>query len=261
MSMIGKPRSAMRAFGVELEIERRGKGDPLLVFYSEEALELQSPFLDALAKTHELIIPSPPGFGRSERPDWIVNPDDIAYIMLDLVEQLGVMRAPVLGFSLGGWLALEMATKDPNFGSRFVLVDPVGVKIGGPTDRDIQDIWTLHPRVVNQLKWHDAEKGKRDFVSMPEEELAIVAHNIESTARFCWEPYMHNPRLNRRLHRVKSPTLFIWGANDGIVTPEYGRAYAALLPDSKFEVIAAAGHYPHLEQPDAVLKAVSGFLG
>jgi pimeloyl-ACP methyl ester carboxylesterase len=77
---------------VKLEIERCGKGDPLLVPYNEEALELPAPFLDALAKTHELIIPSPPGFGRSER---------LAYIFLGLVEQLGVMRLAVLGFSLG----------------------------------------------------------------------------------------------------------------------------------------------------------------
>jgi hypothetical protein len=80
MTMIGKPRSAMRASGVELEIDRRSKGDPLLRLYSEEALELRSPSFAALAKTHKLIIPSPPGFGRSERPDWTTDPDDIAYI-------------------------------------------------------------------------------------------------------------------------------------------------------------------------------------
>jgi pimeloyl-ACP methyl ester carboxylesterase len=101
MTMIGKPRSALRRSGVELEIERRGKGDPLQVPYNEEALELPAPFLDALAKAHELISPSPPGFGRLERPDWITDPVEIAYIFLGLVEQLGVMRLPVLGFSLG----------------------------------------------------------------------------------------------------------------------------------------------------------------
>lgn len=101
MAMIGKPRSALRRSGVELEIERRGNGDPLLVPYNEEALELPAPFLDALAKTLELGIPSPSGFGRSERPNWITDPDEIAYIFLGLVEQFGVMRLPVLGFSLG----------------------------------------------------------------------------------------------------------------------------------------------------------------
>jgi hypothetical protein len=92
MTMIGKPRSALRRSGVELEIARRGKGDPLLVPHNEEALELPAPFLDALAKTHESIIPSPSGFGRSER---------LAYIFLGPVEQRGVMRLAVLGFSLG----------------------------------------------------------------------------------------------------------------------------------------------------------------
>jgi pimeloyl-ACP methyl ester carboxylesterase len=101
MTMIGEPRSALRRSGVAREIERRGKGDPLPVPRNEEALELPAPFLDALAKTHELIIPPPPGFGRSERPAWITDPDEIAYIFLDLVEQLRVMRVPVPGFSLG----------------------------------------------------------------------------------------------------------------------------------------------------------------
>jgi hypothetical protein len=95
VNVIGKPHSTMRASGVELEIKRRGGRDCLLMLYSEEALELLLPFLDALAKTHELTIPSPPGFSRSGRPDWISDPNDIACIFLGLVEQLGVMRAPV----------------------------------------------------------------------------------------------------------------------------------------------------------------------
>src|SRR5438270_5145715 len=96
--------------GMKLEVERRGSGKPLLVLLSEEAsFELESPFLAELAKGHELIIPQPPGFGRSERPDWLSSPDDIAYLYLDLLDHLGLTSVPVLGLSLGGWIALEMA--------------------------------------------------------------------------------------------------------------------------------------------------------
>jgi pimeloyl-ACP methyl ester carboxylesterase len=253
-------RNLVRVSGVELEIERRGRGRPLLVLYGEEALELDAPVLAELARDHELIIPSPPGFGRSERPDWIESPDDIGYIYLDLMERLDVGKVPAIGFSFGGWLALEMATKDDSFFSKLVLVDPYGVKIGGPLDRDIEDVWNIHPERVAKLKWFDGEKGKRNFTAMPEGELAIIARNNESFARFCWDPCMHNPKLTRRLHRVRLPTLFVWGANDGIVSPDYGRAYSRMIAGAEFSIIGKAGHYPHLEQPDEFMRLVRGFL-
>jgi len=253
-------RNLVRVSGVELEIERRGRGRPLLVLYGEEALELDAAVLAELARGHELIIPSPPGFGRSERPDWIETPDDIGYIYLDLMERLDVGKVPAIGFSFGGWLALEMATKDDSFFSKLVLVDPYGVKVGGPMDRDIEDVWNIHPERVAKLKWFDGEKGKRDFTAMPERELAIIARNNESFARFCWDPCMHNPKLARRLHRVRVPTLFVWGANDGIVSPDYGKAYSRMIAGAEFSVIGKAGHYPHLEQPDEFMRLVRGFL-
>ncbi len=247
--------------GMNIELERRGRGGPLLLLCGEEALETEAPFLDDLAKTYEVLLPSPPGFGESERPDWITSPDDIAYIYLDLVEKLGIKKAPVLGFSLGGWIAAEMATKDDSFISKLVLVDPYGIKVGTPTDRDIADIWSLHPAEVLRRKWHDPEKGKRDFPSMPEEKLTIIARNVESLARFCWDPYMHNPKLKRRLHRIQVPTLLLWGESDGIVAPAYGKAYADLIPGATLKTIANAGHYPHLEQSQIFMKHLSDFLG
>lgn len=244
----------------KIELERRGKGKPLLLLASEEALESEAPFVDELARKFEVIIPSAPGYGRSNRPDWITNMDDIAYIYLDLIEKLDLKKVTVMGFSLGGWIAAEMATKDDSRIAKLVLVDAYGIKVSGPYDRDIQDIWLEHPRKVMALKWHDVEKGKRDFPSMPEDKLAIIARNIETTARFCWEPYMHNPKLKHRLHRIQVPTLVVWGKSDGIVTPDYGKAYSKMIKGAKFATIAKAGHYPHLEQPQAFLKALSGFV-
>jgi pimeloyl-ACP methyl ester carboxylesterase len=248
--------------GMKIEVERKGSGSPLLLLLSEEAaFELTSPFVEDLAKRHELIIPQAPGFGRSERPDWLSNPDDIAYIYLDLMERLGLKNIPVVGLSLGGWIALEMAIKDQSAFSKIALVNPFGVKIGGPYDRDIQDIWTLHPTKVAELKWYDTDFNKRDYTNTPEEEVAIVARNIESFARFCWEPYMHDPKLKIRLHRVKAPTLFVWGENDGVTTTTYGKAYSEQVPGAKFVTVAKAGHYPQIEQPQAVLQQINAFLG
>jgi pimeloyl-ACP methyl ester carboxylesterase len=245
---------------LKLEIERRGDGPPLLLLPGEEFLEPEAPFLDELAKKHEVIIPSPPGFGRSTRPDWITHPDDIAYMMLDVVDALGLRDVPVVGCSFGGWIAAEMATKNDSFISKLVLVDPYGIKTGGPTEREIADIWLLSPDAVASRKWHDPAKGERGFPSMPEEKLTIIARNNESFARFGWEPYLHNPKLKHRLHRIKVPTLLVWGANDGIVTPQYGEAYRRLIPGAKLVTIPQAGHLPHIEQPQAFLAALKEFL-
>jgi pimeloyl-ACP methyl ester carboxylesterase len=247
--------------GVRLEMNRLGEGRPLLLLYSEEALELDAPVLQSLAKEHQLIIPSPPGFGRSERPDWVTGPDDISYLYLDLVERLAINDVVVIGISLGGWIAAEMATKDDSFIAKLVLVSPNGVKFGGPTEREIADIWMLPPDEVLQRKWADPAKGTRDFKAMSEDALAIVARNNETFARFCWEPYMHNPRLQHRLHRVQVPTLVVCGADDGITSASYAAKYAGLIPGSEMVTIPQAGHYPHLEQPDKFLQHLRTFVG
>jgi len=252
--------STVKSGGVSIEVERRGSGRPLLLLCGEEQLELGAGFLDELAKSFELIMPSPAGFGHSERPDWVSNVDDLAYMMLDVMDALALQDVTVVGFSLGGWIAAEMASKNTNKISRLVLVDAYGVKVGGPFDRDIMDIWTSHPNAVTAAKWADVEKGKRDFSQMSDDELTIVARNMESFARFCWDPYMHNPKLRQRLHRVNVPTLLIWGDKDGVTSPAYGEAYAKLIPGAKFSLVPGAGHYPHIEKPDAFLSVLKPFI-
>jgi pimeloyl-ACP methyl ester carboxylesterase len=254
------PSGLMTLGPVRIEVERRGRGAPVLVLPGEESLELGSAVLEDLQRDHELIIPFPPGFGRSERPDWVTSPDDFAYIYLDLVEALGLRGVPVVGFSLGGWIAAEMAIKDDSFISKLVLVDAYGVKLGGPFDRDIADVWLLHPSKVTALKWRDPNKSKRDYSQASDDELRVVARNIESFARFCWDPYMHDPKLKYRLHRIGVPTLLLWGENDGVTSPELGKGYAQLIPTATFRAIAEAGHYPQIEQPEAFIRELRAFL-
>lgn len=261
MSAAGLDYRFLKLGGVDIEVGVRGTGSPVLILASEEQLETSLPLIGELARSHQVVVPSAPGFGKSERPDWMTSPDDIAYLYLDLIDAMALKSVAVVGFSLGGWIAAEMAVKNDSAFSRLVLVDPYGVKIGGPFDVDIQDIWTSHPDKVAAMTWRDPAKGARDFGAMSDDELSIVARNIESFARFCWDPYMHNPKLKQRLHRIKTKALFIWGENDGIVTPAYGKAYAGLVPGAKFASIAEAGHYPHIEQPAAFNRILAEFIG
>lgn len=247
--------------GLRMDIERVGAGRPLLLLLSEEASrERVSSIVEMLARRHEVVIPYAPGFGRSERPDWISTPDDIAYMMLDVVEELGLAAIPVVGVSLGGWIALQMAIKDDSFIRGLILVDPYGVKLSGPYERDIQDIWSLRPEHVSTLKWLDPEAARRDYRTMPDDEVETIARESESFARFCWDPYMHDPKLKFLLHRVRVPTLFVWGEKDGVTPPEYGRAFSRLIAGARFVEIRNAAHYPHIEQPEAVLSEIYSFL-
>jgi pimeloyl-ACP methyl ester carboxylesterase len=260
LSPIRKSTSFVTLFDMKIEVERRGKGRPLVLIPGEEALEADMPFIDELARSFEVIIPWMPGFGRSERPDWVENMDDVAYIFLDLLDKLKLKDVTLVGFSLGGWIAAEMAIKNTARIKKLVLVDAYGIKVGGKRDRDIADVWFLPADKVLALKYVDTKHGMFDYPSMPDDKLAIIARNRETTARFCWEPYMHHPRLRRRLHRIDVPTLVVWGEKDGIVSPDYGRAYAKAIPGAKFAAIPNAAHFPHVEAPDRFMKEVSRFI-
>jgi pimeloyl-ACP methyl ester carboxylesterase len=245
---------------VTIAYERRGSGAPLLVLPGEDDLEPRSALLDELAEEREVIVLWPPGFGRSNRPDWITDMDDVSYLFLDVLDRLDLREVTVLGFSLGGWIAAEMAIKDTARLAKLVLVDPYGIKPGGPTDRDIADVFLLYPDEVEARKWRDPATFRRDYRALPEDELTIVARNRESFARLCWEPYMHDPKLLRRLHRIGVPTLLVWGENDGIVTPAYGEAYRAAIPGARLAIVPEAGHLPHIEQPERFARVLRDFL-
>jgi pimeloyl-ACP methyl ester carboxylesterase len=245
----------------EIEIQRRGSGKPLLLLPGEEMLEADSAFVAGLARRFQVIIPAPPGFGRSSLPDWLTTPGDIAFLFLSLMERLKLGRVPVIGCSFGGWIAAEMAIRDDAGFSHLVLVDPYGVKLGGPTERDIADIWQIGPAKTAALTWHDPERRKRDTTKLTNDQLATITRNHEAFARYGWEPYMHNPKLKHLLYRIDVPSLLLWGEQDGIATPAYGAGYAKLIPGATLATIAEAGHYPHLEQPEAALRRVIDFIG
>jgi pimeloyl-ACP methyl ester carboxylesterase len=142
--------------------------------------------------------------------------------------------------------------------SKLVLVDAVGVKHGGPTDRDIADIFGMPAPALARLMWHDLAKAP-DPVAQDEKALETMAGNRIALALYGWEPYLHNPKLPYRLHRITTPTLVLWGESDRLVTPDYGRKYAALIPGAKFVAIPEAGHSPQAEQPEAFVRAVLDF--
>jgi len=246
--------------GISVELFETGEGAPLLFLHSGQGFVPDHPYVGMLAKGRRVIAPSHPGFGKSALPDWLDTCDDIAHVYLELLDRLGLARVDLVGCSIGGWIAAEMASKAPERVKKLVLLSPVGVKTG-PADRlDIPDIFAMPQEKVNQLLFHDPAKAAFDPTKFTDEQLTIIARNRESLALLVWEPWMHNPKLRRRLHRVACPTLFLRGESDGLVTADYVARYAKLLPNARIETIPLAGHAAQVEAPAAFAAKVLAFL-
>jgi pimeloyl-ACP methyl ester carboxylesterase len=246
--------------GIRIEMIERGSGRPLLFLHPGIGIAPAAPVLDRLAERARVLAPSHPGFGGSEQPAWFNSIDDLAYFYLDLIDALDLTEAIVAGFSLGGWIAAEMAVKSCARISHLVLANPVGIKTLDRETREIADIFAMTEDQFNELAYFDPSAGKRDYTKMPEAEVRAVARNREATARYGWSPYMHDPKLKGRLHRIRVPTLLLWGTADRILSEPYGRAFGAAIPRARFELIARAGHFPHLEQLEEFVRAIFAFV-
>ncbi|HEY1364960.1 MAG TPA: alpha/beta hydrolase [Xanthobacteraceae bacterium] len=246
--------------GIRIELFEQGRGRPLLFLHPATGIDGNAPVLQRLATRCRVIAPVHPGFGRSELPKGFDSIDDLAYFYLDLSEALSLRDVAIVGVSFGGWLAAEIAIKSTARISHLVLANPVGIKVGGREQRDIADIFAVTEEELLTLAYCDPTVGRRDYKAMPEAELLAASRNREAAARYGWSPYMHDPKLRSRLHRIRVPTLMLWGMSDRILSESYGRAYCAAIPGAIFAPIERAGHFPHEEQPHAFADKVLAFI-
>jgi pimeloyl-ACP methyl ester carboxylesterase len=252
--------------GTLVEYMTKGEGPPVVFLHPGHGVEPTDAFVAALSAKHRVIVASHPGFGATPLTPGITTVDDLAYFYLDFIERLGLEKIGLVGASFGGWIAAELATRGTRLFSRLVLLDPVGVKFGDRETVDILDVFATTIDQIPELFFHDAALGKRalgnlDFPSLSEASIERFARNRESFLLFGWSPTLYNPKLRQRLHRIKEPTLLLWGENDRIVAPSYGKAYAAAIPGAKFEVIPGAGHYGYIEKPAEFAARTLEFLG
>ncbi len=213
-----------------------------------------------LGQRYRLIAPSHPGFGGSSLPDWIDSVDDIAHLYLELLDKLDLQSIKIIGHAIGGWIAAELATRVPHRIHRLVLVGPEGVKLGSPYKLDIPDIFAMSQEQLNSALYHAPDSGQFDVTKLSKEEMTIIARNRETLALLVWEPYMHSPKLKHRLRSAGMPVLFMRGESDGLISAEYLANYAKLVPCGRVQTIAAAGHLPHVEQPEAFVASIESFF-
>jgi pimeloyl-ACP methyl ester carboxylesterase len=246
--------------GVDIDVWEGGDGPPLLFLHGAGGFRTGPAYLDRLGRHRRIIAPSHPGWGLSGLADWMDRPEDIAHLYLELLDRLRIEHLDIVGTSFGGWVAAELATMQPRRLRRLVLVAPAGVKTGDRDALDIPDMFATPAATLERMLYVEPEKFRPDPAKMSDEDLRVMLRNRESFALFAWDPYLHNPKLPHRLHRVTCPTLFLRGEKDGLISAAYMERYAALLPDARAITLPNAAHVPQMEQPDAFCDAVLNFL-
>lgn len=258
------PRQRLDIHGVPLDILQDGSGPTLLVLHDGRDPSRWHDYLARLARHCRVVAPLHPGFGFSPRPGAVETVDDLAFLYLDLVDDRRWRGVHLVGAGLGGWIAAEMAVRCVHPFASLTLIGAVGIRISPPDVRDILDVYAMGEADRFAALFHDPEAGRRILGSLREMDEATLREtlaNEEAETLYTWKPFMHDPALLKRLHRVRVPTLVLWGAHDRVASTDYGRAYAAAIPGARFATIAGAGHLAHLERAEAVAEAIAGFVG
>jgi pimeloyl-ACP methyl ester carboxylesterase len=243
----------------DVEVWEQGSGEPLLYLHGYERHPGGAGFLRRLAEDRRVFAPELPGYGRSVGFEQFTDVLDVVLYYRELVGSWGVDRIDVVGHSLGGMFAAELAAVSPHLVRRLVLVNPFGLWLDdqpaldpfGPADE------------VKAAKWHgDPPKDEpTNFVPVADDPYAAIlftAQNLGTATKFMWP--IADRGLRRRLPHVDAPTLVVHGTSDGLVPTAYAEEFVRLIPDATLAQIADAGHYPMVEQEAAFVSAVRSFL-
>jgi pimeloyl-ACP methyl ester carboxylesterase len=247
----------------QLIVLKGGSGKPLLLLHEELGYPGWMKWNEALSERHTLVTPLYPGFGRTPRAEWVANVRDLASLLARFVREQGLAPIDVIGFSLGGWLAAELAASDPNLFSRIVLVAPVGIR---PPEGVIMDLFTVPALVYLRESVRDA-KNTAEYAALYDGGVSEAQYEAfedarAETARLAWQPYMFNPSLPHLLDgTVKAPTLIVWGRDDRVVPISAAEVYHKSIRGSRLLAIEGCGHRPEIEKSDQFIKEVLNFLG
>ncbi|NMO36606.1 alpha/beta fold hydrolase [Streptomyces sp. GMY02] len=232
-------------------------GRPVLVLHGGGGPATVAPLAEHFSATARALLPTHPGWNGTPRPDGFTRVADLAAAYLRLLHDHRLSDVLVIGSSLGGWIAAEMATADTEgLISGIALINAVGIEVEGAP---VRDFFALDARGVAEYAFHDAERFYVDPATVPDGQRALVQANMASLRLYSGGPAMSDPTLRPRLASVTVPTLVLWGESDRIVTPAYGERYAASFKDARFEPVAEAGHLPHLEQPERTFALLDDF--
>ena len=247
--------------GNQVHMLTGGSGDPLVVLHGAGGNSGWLRYVQALSDHYTVYLPSHPGYHGSDRPEWLESITDMASFYTWFLEEQGLEGSRAIGFSMGGWIASEVAASCRHAFSKLMLVDAVGIK---PQQGEIADIFIISPAQIADLLFHDPKQAPEYdqlYGQPPTPQQAEAAEgNREMAVRLCWKPYMYDPRLPGLLGRVNIPSRIVWGREDRLVPLECGELYQQALPNSDLVIIDQCGHSPQVEKPDEFVRVALEFL-
>ncbi len=242
-----------------IRLMRGGSGPPLLFLHGAGGAGTWLPFMARLSQRFDVIVPEHPGFGASDTPEWLDTISDLANFYLEFLDRLDLKGVHLVGSSLGGWIAADLAVRNATRLASLTLVGAAGIHVPGVPQVDT--FLANDEQRVRDLFYDQALADKVIALAAGPEAEDISLKNRTTTARLVWQPRSHDPQLRKWLHRINVPALLIWGSDDKLFPRDYAFVYRELIPGSKAVVLPECGHLPHIEKADAFVSEFEAFIG
>lgn len=247
----------MEIGGCRLRIMRGGEGPTMLFLHGAGGAPVWTPFMQNLSERFHLVVPEHPGFGGSDTPSWLTSVSDLAYFYLDFIAVLGLEPVHLVGNSLGGWIALEIAIRDAARLRTLSLISPGGLFLDGYPAGNVFS-WSAEEFARNVFVSADFAASYASQLAMMDARL--LGKNNATLAKIARSPLLCNPQLAPWLHRIKRPTLILWGDQDKVFPVSHAAALGKLIPNATIKIVSECGHLPHIEKRDVTVESIVGFL-
>ena len=245
-------------FDTTINITRSGSGQALLLLHGAGGSANMKEVREKLAEDYEVILPDHPGFGLSQQSKKINSVSDLSFYYLDFIKELNLKDFHLVGHSMGGWIAAEVAVRSTANIISLTLISSAGIHVKGVAKGDIF-LWSPEELVRNLYVNQDIVNDMLSYEPSGDE-LETMVRNRVAAARYAWHPRFYNPDLAKWLHRIDIPTLILWGDQDKIFPVEYARAFKELIPHAQVEILNRCGHVPHMDRPDGFYPRLKSFL-
>ena len=242
--------------GTKLRAFESGEGEPVLFLHGAGGANWYK-LLEILAERHHVIAPEHPGFGRSKIPEWMMSVGDLAYFYLDFLEVLDLEGVHLVGHSLGGWTAAEIAIRNTARLKTVSLLAPAGVR---SPEIPFGDIFLWTPEEHARRSFFDRRLIEERIKQLATVDADVQLQNRAATARLAWNPRLNNPQLPYWLHRIDRPTLFVWGREDQICPVACAEPFMKPIPNAELMTLAETGHALHTERPKEVAAKLAAFF-
>lgn len=257
LAMVEPVLSTMTLLGSSVPVKRAGQGPAMVMLHGGGGAPRFLPAMQKLAQSFEVIVPQAPGFGGGDPPAWLETVSDLANFYLEFLHALNLREVHLVGLSLGGWVAADLAVRDAGRLASLTLMDAPGIHVAGVAQLDP---FLLNEEQAVRAIYYDeklADEAVARTLAPANEDVRLANQHI--VAKLVWQPRFHDPQLQRWLHRIRVPTLIVWGENDRLFPPAYGEAWHKAIAGSRLAVLPRCGHLPIQEQPDMFAALVSEF--